>query len=283
MAHISRSALTRPTFICLLFLMIAAAFSCSSEDPTVTPTNSVPTPFVDLHPGIGEPFELPVNGSAFLDEHGYRVTFMRVVQDNRCPDGVNCPVAGAAVIELQVRQSSTDAGRRHTFGIGDDSAEPPSQTVGNFEIELMDLSPTPAGPGTAPTATLVARRAQSTPGQLDINARVEPSSAAASGAIEVITDAGGSGIPQYTLWIANSPVSTLRYDGTLIGETAIEGMEITEWSADSSGASWSIKAGIAGDIPVKVSVNGEVRASLEGPFMFAYGEKTFTITVDAAS
>jgi hypothetical protein len=36
---------------------------------------------------------------------------------------------------------------------------------------------------------------------------------------------------------------------------------------------------VAGPFVLKVSVNGEIRIGTDGPFVFAYGEETFNVTV----
>ena len=272
MTGIARSAL-----FLLFSLSLFAITACATGSAAGTPSPTVtPTPFIDLHPSLDEPFDLPVNGSALLDANGYRVTFIRVVQDNRCPEGLQCPFGGSAVVELAVRQSATAGETRHELGIGADSTTPDRKIVGGFEIELQGLEPEPTGGEPGAEVTLVAHRADT---RLNITANATPLQVPTGGVIEVTTDAGGSGIPQYKLWIENSPVSTLRYDGTTVSETPVEGMVITGSSADSSGATWSIQVDVPGQFAFKVSVDGEIRAGTDGPYLFAYGEETFTVTV----
>jgi hypothetical protein len=271
--------LSRATFLALISLTpLVAVLACgtaAAATPTVLPT-ATPVPVVDIHPSLGQPFDLLITGSAFLDEQGYRLTFVRVVQDSRCPQGTQCPAAGFAVVELAVRPSAGAGETRHELGIGPDSPAPQRKIIGGFEIELQELKPLPGAPAAPATATLVARRSDT---RLNIAATVDPVQVPLGGLIEVSTDAGGSGIPQYTLWIQDTPVSTLRYDGSTVSQTPVEGMTITESSADSSGASWLIKMDVAGPFVLKVSVNGEVRIGTDGPFLFAYGEETLNVTV----
>jgi hypothetical protein len=270
--------ISRATLLALISLTALAALACgtaAAATPTTEPTNT-PIPVVDIHPSLDQPFDLLVTGSAFLDEQGYRLTFVRVAQDSRCPQGAQCPAAGFAVVELAVRQSAGAGETRHELGIGPDAPAPQKKIIGGFEIDLQDLKPAPGSAGAPATVTLIVRRSDT---RLNIAATADPAQAPIGGLIEVSTDAGGSGIPQYTLWIQDTPVSTLRYDGSTVSETPVEGMAITESSADSLGARWLIRMDVEGPFVLKVSVNGEVRVGTDGPFLFAYGEETLNVTV----
>jgi hypothetical protein len=270
--------ISRATLLALISLSALAVIACgtaAAATPTVQPT-ATPIPVVDIHPSLDQPFDLLVTGSAFLDAEGYSLTFVRVVQDSRCPEGAQCPAAGFAVVELAVRQTAAAGETRHELGIGPDSPAPERKIIGGFEIEMQGLKPAPGGAAGPATVTLVARRSDT---RLNISAAANPVQAPLGGFIELTTDAGGSGIPQYTLWIQDTPVSTLRYDGSTVSATPVEGMTITESSAGSSGARWLIRMDVAGPFVLKVSVNGEIRIGTDGPFVFAYGEETFNVTV----
>ena len=115
----------------------------TSVPATETPVPATPTPSVDIHPTIGQPSELLLGGSAFLDANGYRITFVRIVSDNRCPLNVTCITGGAAVVELAVRVSTTTPETAYMWGIGPDSRESSTQTVGPFTIELLEVEPVP--------------------------------------------------------------------------------------------------------------------------------------------
>lgn len=119
--------------------------------PTSTPVTGTPTPSaqVDLHPVIGEEFDLPMGGAAYFDSNGYRITFVRSVSDNRCPVDVTCVTGGAAVVEIGVRETASGQDELFLFSTGPDSQEPDVRTVGAFEIKLIEVLPVP---GVTPVA-----------------------------------------------------------------------------------------------------------------------------------
>jgi hypothetical protein len=168
------SGLKRAAIALSLAAAMIAAVACGSDDPastptptpstqtptpTVTPTPVTPTPspYQDFHPTLGEPFDLLLGGSAFVDEHGYRITFVRVVSDSRCPANVQCIVAGAATIEISVRTAAGEPEQTYTLAIGDPASEPKSVAIGGFEIEFLELAPYPGGTPGPTQATLVVR------------------------------------------------------------------------------------------------------------------------------
>jgi hypothetical protein len=129
--------------------LLAALAACTSTAPTPTasPTpTSTPTPFVDLHPALGEPFVLGLGHCAFIDADGYRITFSRVLMDDRCPDAAECASPGSGVVELLVRESAASPEQAYEIA---DGRGPASTNVGEYRIELTALEPRPRQDGGA--------------------------------------------------------------------------------------------------------------------------------------
>ena len=125
-------------------LLVAA---CGGGDPTATPNPPTPTASRDLFPTLGEPFEMRIGNSVFIDAEGYRIDFTDVVSDSRCAVGVECVTAGRAVIELSIREAAAVPDALHLLAIGDAGPEPTAVDVGPYNIALEALAPQPHADG----------------------------------------------------------------------------------------------------------------------------------------
>ena len=79
------------------------------------------------------------------------IAFLRVAEDSRCPQGVQCVRAGEAKVELMLTLQD-----RVENGILSTAAEPRSVALGPYVVHLVRLDPLPttAGPPSRYTATL---------------------------------------------------------------------------------------------------------------------------------
>jgi hypothetical protein len=123
-------------FACLVALaVIAGNGSCGS------PTGA--TPVVQ-----GQVFELRPGAAATLEDGAFVVTFQRVVNDSRCPQGVTCVWEGDAVAELALAGRGAEAStvQLHTaVSLGNQSNH------GSYAVRLTGVSPYPhAGAGIDP-------------------------------------------------------------------------------------------------------------------------------------
>lgn len=254
----------------------------ATPTPTATPTASpvTPTPYVDFHPLMGQPFKLPMGGTAYLNAEGGRIRFVRVVSDNRCPLDVTCITGGAVVVEMAVRVSASAPEELVLWSIGADKTEPSERTITGLNIELLEVEPVPGGPNPdGPVQVeLVVTAAPSAP-VLDLDATVSESEVTVGETFVVTTDAGGSGIPQYSLWIGDVTVSVLNYSGGEVRSAESDLAEVVSFDSAMSFATWVLRPLSAGTLDVRVSVNGEVQVGPGGPFMFTSGEEPFTVTV----
>ena len=83
---------------------------------------------------LGEEFELKFGNAARIDSAGFTITFSDVPEESRCPVGAECVTIGNAQILLSISDNSV---RLNTHN-------PPRQnTVGNFTIQLLQLTPYP--------------------------------------------------------------------------------------------------------------------------------------------
>ncbi len=88
---------------------------------------------------LNREFALKVGQSALIRPGGMKITFESVLEDSRCPEGVNCIWAGNARITVGL----SGAGGRPTPLELNTDVEPRQQSYLDYEVKLMGLSPRP--------------------------------------------------------------------------------------------------------------------------------------------
>jgi hypothetical protein len=87
----------------------------------------------------GQEFELKINQEAVIEGEGLSVVFESVLEDSRCPEGVDCIWSGNAKIRLRSsKQKHTPAPIELNTNI-----EPKSSSYLDYEIKLVALKPRP--------------------------------------------------------------------------------------------------------------------------------------------
>ena len=84
---------------------------------------------------LGQSFTLGIGQSVTVSVPGLTMTFVALVEDSRCPIGVQCIQAGRAVISLTVAKAGTAPA---TVAVS--TEDPPSSRYGSNTIELVLLS-----------------------------------------------------------------------------------------------------------------------------------------------
>lgn len=110
--------------------LIAAAAVLVAGCATTAPGGAA-----DRQAALGEDFRLARTATAEVG--GLSVRFAQVVEDSRCPLGVQCIRAGDAKIQLALRTS--DARRTVVLAIGD--ALPTAADFAGYEVRLVTLDP----------------------------------------------------------------------------------------------------------------------------------------------
>lgn len=88
---------------------------------------------------LGQEFELKINQEALIEGEALAVVFESVVEDSRCPEGVDCIWSGNAKIKLRSgKEKQTPAGVELNTHVGSKSA-----SYLNYEISLVALKPHP--------------------------------------------------------------------------------------------------------------------------------------------
>ena len=84
---------------------------------------------------LGDDFRLPRGESAEVG--GLSIRFAQVVEDSRCPLGVQCIRAGEAKIQLALRAG----GERRTVVLATEGAQPRETDFAGYEVRLVTLDP----------------------------------------------------------------------------------------------------------------------------------------------
>jgi hypothetical protein len=110
----------------LLFLALIAA-ACSSDSPAGPD-----------EPTLGKPFDVRANETAVLASEGLRITFQKVRNDSRCPEGVSCVWEGDAEVVLQVETAPED---RAEMGLHTNHRFPSAASFLKYRVVLQELRP----------------------------------------------------------------------------------------------------------------------------------------------
>ncbi|RMG80851.1 MAG: hypothetical protein D6714_13925 [Bacteroidetes bacterium] len=124
---------SHPSLLPGLFLLLLFSWGCDQK-----PTRQT-TPVFQA----GQPFDLKINEKASLRDGDLEVEFVRILEDSRCPEGVNCVQAG----QVRVQITTTTAGNTQTAEMtlrGKEDAGT-STRAGDYAIELAGVSPYPQG------------------------------------------------------------------------------------------------------------------------------------------
>lgn len=89
----------------------------------------------DRTAALGEDFRLPRGESAQVD--GLSIRFAQVVEDSRCPLGVQCIRAGEAKIQFALRAGD----QRRTVVLATEGAQPTSADFAGYEVRLVTVDP----------------------------------------------------------------------------------------------------------------------------------------------
>ena len=88
---------------------------------------------------LGQEFELKINQEAAIEGEGLAVVFESVVEDSRCPEGVDCIWSGNAKIRIRSsKQKHAPAPVELNTDVG-----PKSSSYLDYEIKLVALKPRP--------------------------------------------------------------------------------------------------------------------------------------------
>ena len=88
---------------------------------------------------LGQEFELKINQEAAIEGEGLAVVFESVLEDSRCPEGVDCIWSGNAKIRIRSsKQKHAPAPIELNTNVG-----PKSSSYLDYEVKLVALKPRP--------------------------------------------------------------------------------------------------------------------------------------------
>lgn len=89
---------------------------------------------------LGEAFRLNVGQTAVLAGEPLTVRFATVLDDSRCPLGVQCVRAGEARIQVSLHAAGRDA---QVVVLATDPPQPQRASYGEYDVTLVSLEPRP--------------------------------------------------------------------------------------------------------------------------------------------
>lgn len=115
----------------------AVAVACGSDVVAPGPGPDLALQAVQLAP-VGDSVTLEVGQTAIFQDHGVAVTFVRLVEDSRCPIGVTCVWEGDAAVLVRV-----DTDGESTEEVLHTTLDPRTATIDAFVVELLGVLPHP--------------------------------------------------------------------------------------------------------------------------------------------
>ncbi|HSR53973.1 MAG TPA: hypothetical protein VLV83_24355 [Acidobacteriota bacterium] len=126
----------------------AAGTESAQMDPTV------------LKAELGKEFQLPIHRVVAIVDEDLSLTFEEVLEDSRCPEGVDCVWAGQAVIRLMAEEGGEARSLQLKLRAG--SPETAGTRVGAYLLQFIQLAPYPQAdqkiPPTDYLATLLVKK-----------------------------------------------------------------------------------------------------------------------------
>ena len=103
-------------------------------------TTAWPQPLsVGKEAALDQEFEIKVGKSVSIKNEGLKVSFTRVAEDSRCPEGVTCVWAGNGKIVLTLSK----ARRRAATMRLNTTLDPKQDDYRGYEVKLVSLNPHP--------------------------------------------------------------------------------------------------------------------------------------------
>ncbi len=117
----------------LFAFLLLATLSFTACDDAVEPEE-------ELLPNLGDEIALKIGGVTQFNETDISLAFMRVKEDSRCPDGVECFWEGQGTIQLEVTDIESTVIELTTRAGHPEMA---SDTLAGYVYTLLELAPYP--------------------------------------------------------------------------------------------------------------------------------------------
>ncbi len=142
--------MSRKTVILLIIVVLAAVLTaCNDSDPTDSPVSPLNSPLgssqdaAPIPATLDSPFQLQLGQTALLQAQDLSVEFLEIVEDSRCPMGVECVWAGQA--QILIRVSSGDRIQELTLLL--EVTGGVTSDFDGYSFELLALDPYPQASG----------------------------------------------------------------------------------------------------------------------------------------
>jgi len=100
-------------------------------------TPNLPQPPVDVR--LNQEFEVRVGETVTIKSEGLKINLIRVDEDSRCPEGVQCVWAGNGKVVLKLMKARKRAAIKNL----NTNLDPKSAAYRGYDVKLVNLSPYP--------------------------------------------------------------------------------------------------------------------------------------------
>lgn len=101
---------------------------------------------------LGRDVAMHIGDTAAVEGEGVTVEFVSVVEDSRCPVGVQCVRAGRVVVAVRVSRAG-QAGEE--INLASDPKDASAKTVNGYTVALVNVQPAKTVPGPSPSEYVI--------------------------------------------------------------------------------------------------------------------------------
>jgi hypothetical protein len=88
---------------------------------------------------LDEEFDIGLNQKAVIKENDIEITFLKVLEDGRCPKGAECVWEGNGKVQILIKHNGSASEIKDL----NTALEPQRVSAGDFVIKLLDMQPYP--------------------------------------------------------------------------------------------------------------------------------------------
>ena len=125
----------------IVFSLVLLLIGCFHQNPN-TPCEAA----------LNQEFDIKVGEERLIERVSLKLAFISVLEDSRCPQGVQCIQAGNGKIEILIKLAKEETRLELNTATG-----PQQATVGSYEVRLVNLEPYPKRDGQIQASDYVAR------------------------------------------------------------------------------------------------------------------------------
>ena len=146
------ATVTRPPATATVAATATLPPASATPDPTVAAQPTAASGSKTVSARLGGEAALHIGDTATVEGEGVTVQFVSVVEDSRCPQGVQCVRAGRVVVAVRVSRAG-QAGEE--VNLASDPKDATAKTVNGYTVALLNVQPAKTVPGPSPSEYVI--------------------------------------------------------------------------------------------------------------------------------